>query len=76
MQNNFVAQTASQKPSHGQSGWVGRHFMKSVYPALILDEQEFFPLFIGRQQIQTSTLFCISTSGQDVVRAKNPRVTL
>ena len=34
------------------------------------------PRAVGRQQIQTSTLFCISTSGQDVVRAKNTRVTL
>ena len=34
------------------------------------------PRAVGRQQIQTSTLFCISTSRQDVVRAKNTRVTL
>ena len=31
------------------------------------------PLFVGRQQIQTSTLFCILTPGQDVIRAKIPK---
>ena len=50
-------QTAPQKPGHGQSGWVGRLFFWKRLSALILDEQKFFPLFIGRQQIQTSTLF-------------------
>ena len=54
---NFAIQTAPQKPGHGQCGWAGKHFFGKRLSALILDEQKFFPLFIGRQQIQTSTLF-------------------
>ena len=64
----FAMQTAPQKPGHGQSGWAGRHFFGKRLSALILDEQKLSPPFAGRQQIQTSTLFCIQTSGQDVTR--------
>ena len=64
-------QTAPQKPGHGQSGWAGRHFFGKRLSALILDEQKLSPPFAGRQQIQTSTLFCISTSGQDVTRIES-----
>ncbi len=68
-------QTAPQKPGHGQSGWVGRHFFWKRLSALILDEQEFFPLFIGRQQIQTSTLFAYLHQGR-TLSGLNHNVTL
>ena len=68
-------QTAPQKPGHGQSGWIGRHFFWKRLSALILDEQEFFPLFAGRQQIQTSTLFPYEHPGR-TLSGLNHNVTL
>ena len=64
-------QTTPQKPGHGQCGWVGRHFFGKRLSALILDKQEFFPLFIGTATDTDVHAFSIQASGQDVIRIKS-----
>ncbi len=64
-------QTTPQKPGHGQCGWVGRHFLGKRLSALILDKQEFFPLFIGTATDTDVHAFSIQASGQDVIRIKS-----
>ena len=71
---NFAVQTASQKPGQGQVGG-STDIIRKRLSALILDEQEFFPLFAGRQQIQTSTLFPYEHPGR-TLSGLNHNVTL
>ena len=68
-------QTAPQKPGHGYSGWVGRHFFWKRLSALILDEQEFFSS-VHRAATDTDVhAFCISTPGR-TLSGLNHNVTL
>ena len=64
-------QTAPQKPGHGQSGWVGRHFFWKRLSALILDEQDFFFLCSSGGNRYRRPRFLHIYSGQDVIRIES-----
>ena len=62
-----------RSPVTGIAGGSADIFLEKRLSAPILDEQEISPPLAGRQTTQTSTLFCIPTSGQDVIRVPKPK---